>query len=473
MQKEIKEECGVFGIFAPKIDKTIGYKTYLALCALQHRGEESCGIAVNNDGVICCKKDLGLVSEVFKKHEIDGLIGKMSLGQVRYSGISKPQKENAQPLVIKFISGNMAIAYNGNLVNSLELKKRLQKAGVIFQSGSDAEIICSLIARERVHSTTTQEAILKIMKKLKGAYSFVVMTKRKMIAVRDPHGFRPLCIGTLGKAIVFSSETCALNVIDAKCLRDINPGEVYCKSDEKTTLNTCDKKVKPACCIFEYIYSSRPDSYFNGVSIHEFRKETGRYLARNDKNDPIIADIVCGVPDSGIDAALGYAEESKIPYGMAFIKNKYVGRTFIKPANQRRDLVKVKLSALQAVVENKIVLLVDDSIVRGTTTGPIIKLLKKVKKAGAKEVHVRIASPPFIDVCPFGTDVDRKSDLIACSMSLEEIRQHVGADSLKYLPVDDLNEIAIRNNIQGHCNGCFTGKYPMKVPKIIERDNFE
>ncbi|MCL2355429.1 MAG: amidophosphoribosyltransferase, partial [Oscillospiraceae bacterium] len=357
---------------------------------------------------------------------------------------------------------------NGNLVNSTELKKELQEAGVIFQSSSDAEVICSLIARERVKSNTTEEAILKTMKKLKGAYSFIVMTKRKMIVVRDPYGFKPLSIGKLGDNTVFSSETCALDSIEAEYVRDIKPGEVYCISDEKATSQMCDVKVNPAVCIFEYIYFSRPDSYIAGVNVHCFRKEIGKFLARNDN---ITADVVCGVPDSGLDAALGYSKESKIPYDIAFIKNKYVGRTFIKlNQSKRKTLAQVKLNPLKGSVEGKSVLLVDDSLVRGTMIESTIKLLKSV---GAKEVHVRIASPAYVNVCYFGTDVDNKEDLMANRMNKEEMRKHIGADSLEFLRVEDLNEIAKSNNIEGHCEGCFSSKYPMEVPDKIERDIFE
>jgi len=468
MIREINEECGVFGIFSPKKDETIMYNTYLGLCSLQHRGEESCGIAINEDGFITCKKDIGLVSEVFKKHHINDFVGKMSLGQVKYSGVFTAKKENAQPLVIRFQTGNMAIAYNGNLINSMDLKKELREVGVIFQSSSDAEVICSLIARERVNSVTTEEAILKIMNKLKGAYSFVVMTKRKMIAVRDPHGFKPLSMGKLGESTVFSSETCALDIVGAEYVRDIEPGEVYCISDEKTTSKTYNIKTKPAVCIFEYIYFSRPDSYIGGVSVHSFRKDIGKFLACSNS---VKADVVCGVPDSGLDSALGYSKESKIPYDIAFIKNKYIGRTFIKfSQKQRKKLVQVKLSVLKSSVKDKRVILIDDSIVRGTTIELIIKSLKN---AGAKEVHVRIASPMYINVCYFGTDVDNKEDLISCNKTKEEIKEQIGADSLEFLRVEDLNEIARLNNIKGHCNGCFTSSYPMEVPDKIERDIFE
>lgn len=463
----MNDECGVFGIFSAQIQEEIGYNTYLGLCSLQHRGEESCGIAINNAGFITCKKDVGLVSEVFRKDEIHDFVGNAAIGQVKYSG-SAAKKENALPLVIRFSSGNMALVYNGSLINSMALKKELQKAGVIFQSSSDAEVICSLICRERIKQKNTEDAIISVMKKLKGAYAFVVMTKRKMIAVRDPHGLKPLVLGKLNNSTIFASETCALDMMGATYERDIKPGEVYCISAEKSTSKICDLKPNYALCIFEYIYFARPDSCIEGIEVHDFREETGKYLAQNDN---VKADVVCGVPDSGIDAALGYSKASKVPYNLAFIKNKYVGRTFIKPnQNQRESLVHIKLSALKSSVKNKKIILVDDSIVRGTTMQSIIKLLKN---AGAKEVHVRISSPKFINICPFNNDIKKRDSLIANQLSTEEIRKEIVADSLAFLKIEDLHKITQTRKLPGYCAGCFTGTYPMKVPDEIEKDIYE
>lgn len=465
--KHIHEECGVFGIWSPT-EYDVASEAYMALYALQHRGQESCGIAVNRDGVITAHKDVGLVPDVFHRGVLDKLgLGQIAVGHVRYSTTGKPQRSDAQPLVIRHIKGNMVLAHNGALTNARELREELELGGAIFHTNNDSEVISYIITSERLRRPSIELAIEGAMYRLKGAYSLVIMSPRKLIAARDPHGFRPLCMGRMGDKIIFASESCALDSIGASFVRDIEPGEiVVCENGEINSIRShCGGKCN--MCVFEYVYNARPDSVIEGISVHEARLKAGAILARE---HPVEADVVIGVPDSGLDAALGYSRESGIPYGVGFIKNRYIGRTFIQPTqSQREKSVRIKLNALAHTVEGKRVVLVDDSIVRGTTSARIVSLLRE---AGAKEVHMRLSSPPFIDVCYFGTDVSSKKNLIACQMSLEEIRQKIGADTLGYLSIEGVKKVAERPNCE-YCVGCFTGEYPIPVPGEHAPDKFE
>lgn len=467
MQDKPHEECGVFGIYDHE-GLDVAHMSYTALYALQHRGQESCGIAVNDDGIVCAHKDLGLVPEVFTETELEHLgVGQIAVGHVRYSTTGGNTRENAQPLVMKYAKGTIALAHNGNLVNSFELRKSLEQNGAIFQSTNDTEVMAYIVAQKRLKERSIERAFLETMKVLRGAYSVVLMSPRKLLAARDPQGFRPLCMGRIGKSIVFASETCALDSLGAEYVRDVEPGEIIVVEGERvfSIKDLCGQK--PAQCIFEFIYFARPDSFIGGASVHLARKEAGRCLARE---FPVEADLVVGVPDSGIDAALGYAEASGIPYGLGFIKNRYVGRTFIQPTQtQRTRAVRIKLNALKSAVSGKRIVMVDDSIVRGTTSARIVAQLRE---AGATEVHVRISSPPFTNPCYFGTDIDSRENLIACRMTVPEICQTIGADSLGYLPVEDLAHI-VPHLTEGYCAGCFTGHYAVGVPNEIPKDRFE
>lgn len=468
MSENMKEECGIFGVYSKKPEK-LAYMTCVGLSGLQHRGEESCGIALNTDGVISYHKDQGLVSEVFTNEVLDNLpAGNMSIGHVRYSTTGAAKKENAQPMVIRHKKGNLAVAHNGNITNAMELKQGLEDNGAIFTTTNDTEVICHIIVRERLKAKSTEEAIANTMKVLKGAYSLVIMSPQKLIAARDPQGFKPLCMGKLGEDIIFASESCALDICGAEFIRDVKPGEIIVVKDGEITSIDYDSKEKKGMCVFEYIYFARPDSILEGMSVHEFREKAGRYLA---KQMPVDADIVAAVPDSGVDAALGYSKESKIPYDLVFTKSKYIGRTFIQNTqNKRKKLVALKLNPLKNSIKGKRIVLIDDSIVRGNTLAGIVKTLRK---SGAKEVHLRIASPAFIDICYFGTDIDDKESLIANGRSVEEIRQIIGADTLEYLSIENLKEITKDCNMEDFCMGCFTGKYPIEVPKEIKKDRFE
>ena len=468
MFDNVKEECGVFGVYSNKPEK-LAYMTCIGLSGLQHRGEESCGIAVNTDGVISYHKEPGLVSEVFTNEVLDNLPeGNMSIGHVRYSTTGSAKRENAQPIVIRHKKGNLAVVHNGNITNAIELKQELEDNGAIFTTTSDTEVICHIIVRERLKAKSTEEAIANTMKVLKGSYSLIIMSPQKLIACRDPQGFRPLCMGKLGDDIVFASESCALDICGAEFIRDVKPGEIVVVKDGKVKSIDYDSKEKKGMCVFEYIYFARPDSILEGMSVHEFREKAGRFLATQ---MPVDADIVAAVPDSGIDAALGYSKESEIPYDLVFTKSKYIGRTFIQNTqNKRKKLVALKLNPLKNSIKGKRIVLIDDSIVRGNT---LIGIIKTLRKAGAKEIHLRIAAPAFIDICYFGTDIDSKENLIANGRTVEEIREIIGADTLEYLSIDNLKEITKGCNIDGFCMGCFTGKYPIEVPKEIKKDRFE
>ncbi len=469
MFRKLKEECGIFGIYSMENETELASITCAGLSSLQHRGEEACGIAVNSGGVVSYHKDVGLVSNVFKPHIIDSLPkGKISIGHVRYSTTGAPKKENAQPIVTRYAKGNLSIVHNGNLINAMDLKEELQNAGAIFNSTSDTEVIAYLIARERLKTHSVEDAVKNAVKYIRGAYSLLVMSSKKLIALRDPQGFRPLCMGKLGDDIVFASESCALDTIGAEFVRDIEPGEMVIVTDNKVTSTFYSEETNDGLCIFEYIYLARPDSTIDGLNVHKFRKEVGKALARQ---APVDADIVAGVPDSGNDAALGYSKESKIPYDMVFIKSKYIGRTFILPTQaQRKAKVALKLNPIKENVKDRKIVLVDDSIVRGNT---ITRIVQTLKKAGAKEVHLRIASPAYTDICYFGTDVADKKSLIANNKTVEQIRQEIGADSLEYLSMESLLEIAKKSKRGGFCTGCFTGKYPIEVPDEIQKERFE
>ena len=467
MFDQIHEECGVFGVYSPESTTSVVGDTYMALYALQHRGQQSCGIAVNDDGIIRSYRDLGLVPDTFNQRVLSDLgSGRMAVGHVLY-GASNPERADAQPLVVRHIKGSMALAFNGALVNALELKEELELKGAIFHSNSDAEIISHVIINERLHTNSIEEAIEKAMDKLKGAYSMVVMSPQKLMAVRDPQGIRPLAMGKMGGEIVFASESCAFDSIGAKFVRDVRPGEIIVvdRSGVRSLESHCGQK--SGLCVFEYVYTSRPDSVIEGESVHMARKRAGAFLAQE---HPVEADIVIGSPDSGLDAALGYAEESGIPYGIGFIKNRYIGRTFILPTQKERErAVHIKLNVLEAAVKGKRVVLVDDSIVRGTTS---IQITKMLRDAGATEVHLRISSPPFINPCYFGTDIDSKDKLIACRMSMEEIRRTLDVDTLGYLSIEHCAQIARTTTGCEFCMGCFTGKYPIDVPEEKPCDKF-
>lgn len=469
-EEKLKEECGVFGMY--DFDGgDVASAIYYGLFALQHRGQESCGIAVSDTrgpkGIVKSHKGMGLVNEVFTPDVLAGLKGDIGLGHTRYSTAGSSTRENAQPLVLNYIKGTLGLAHNGNLINAPELRRELEYTGAIFQTTIDSEVIAYHIARERIHSAAVEEAVSRAMNKIKGAYSLIVMSPRKLIGARDPFGFRPLCIGKRDHAYILASETCALETIGAEFVRDVEPGEIVTITPEgiQSDKTHCLPKEQEARCVFEYIYFSRPDSHFDGVSVYQSRILAGKFLAMD---APVEADLVVGVPESGNAAALGYSLQSGIPYGTAFVKNSYVGRTFIKPGQSSRESsVRVKLNVLREAVNGKRVIMIDDSIVRGTTSGRIVKMLRD---AGAKEVHMRVSSPPFLYPCYFGTDVPAREQLIAYNRTEEEIRQVIGADSLAYLRVERLGEM-----IGGlpHCTGCFTGKYPLEPPTEDIRGNFE
>lgn len=458
----LHEECGVFGIYS---DGTLNpsYACYNGLLALQHRGQESCGIAVNDCGVIDYHKDMGLVSEVFNNKVLDSLPGQMAVSHVRYSTAGGSVRENSQPLVMRYVKGVIAIAHNGNLTNAVEIRRELEHRGAIFQTTIDSEVIAYVIARERIKSHSVEEAVKRAMYQINGAYSLLVMSPRKLIAARDPYGFRPLVMGKINGTYVFASETCALDACGAEFVRDVEPGEIVVV-DEKGIRSIKDHcGGKKGLCVFEYIYFSRTDSVIDGISVYESRKQAGRILARE---FPVEADLVIGVPESGIDAAIGYSEESGIPYEKGIVKNNYIGRTFIKPTQQERaKSVRIKLNPLCTSVKDKRVVMIDDSIVRGTTCDRIVKMLRD---AGAKEVHLRISSPPFMWPCYYGTDIPSRGELIACNHTIEEIGKIAGADSIGFLPVESLPEIMMNKNC-GYCDGCFTGKYPAPTTqKMLE-----
>ena len=450
----IHEECGVFGVLDPAGD--CARTTYYGLFALQHRGQEACGIATIQDREMSFHKDLGLAGEVFSPEILDRLGGTMAVGHVRYATTGGSRRENAQPLTLKYVKGTLAVAHNGNLVNAGQLRTAFEYRGAIFQTTTDSELIAYAIAQERLRCPSAEEAVCQALKGLRGAFSLIVMSPQKLIAARDPWGFRPLCMGRRGDAVIFASETCALTAVGATFERDLEPGEIVVASrDGVRSIRENCAAASSHMCIFEYIYFARPDSVLCGQSVHEARRNAGRLLAQE---YPAEADVVIGVPDSGLDAAMGYAEASGIPYGVGLVKNRYIGRTFITPGQESREqAVRIKLGALASCVAGKRVVMIDDSIVRGTTSRQIVSLLRE---AGATAVHMRSSAPPFIAPCYFGTDIPDRKNLIACHHSVEEIRDMIGADSLGFLSLENLHKIAPEANC-GFCDGCFTGNYPV------------
>ena len=461
---EPREECGVFGMYDFSGEENVAPTIYYGLLALQHRGQESCGIAVSDTsgpkGRVQSRKGMGLVNENFEEEDLESLSGDIGIGHVRYSTAGASTIENAQPLVLHYIKGTLAMAHNGNLVNSPELKRDLTRIGAIFQTTTDSELIAYEIARARINTGSVEEAAAKAMDRIKGAYSLVIMSPRKLIGARDPFGFRPLCIGRRGKAWFLASESCALDTIGAEFIRDVEPGEIVTISPRfglHSDRSHCIRSCKTARCIFEYIYFGRADSVIDKIPVYSSRIQAGKFLAQD---SPVDADLVIGVPESGSAAALGFSMESGIPYGQGFVKNGYVGRTFIKPGQSNREsAVRVKLNPLRPAVEGKRVVMIDDSIVRGTTSDRIVRMLRD---AGAKEVHMRVSSPPFLYPCYFGTDIPRQEQLLAFGRTTEEIRQAIGADSLAYLRMERLSEIVGSLPI---CSGCFSGEYPIDPPQ--------
>ena len=455
----------VFGLFSKQQQIDVASEAYMALFALQHRGQQSCGIAVNDDGVIKSYRDMGLVPETFNPELLASKLGlgNMAIGHVEYSKYANGSRADAQPLVVRHIKGTMALASSGTLVNVPELREELELNGAIFHSSTDAEIISHVIIKERLSAKSIEAAVEQAMFRLKGSYSLLIMSPQKLIAARDPEGIHPLCMGQIGENVVFASESCAFDSIGATFVRDIKPGEIVIVDQEGVRSIETHCGSKGHLCVFEYVYTARPDSVIEGASVHDARRRAGAFMALE---SPCQADVVIGVPDSGLDAALGYAHQSGIPYGVGFIKNRYIGRTFILPTQkQREDAVRIKLNVLKATVAGKRVVMVDDSIVRGTTSANIINMLRE---AGATEVHVRISSPPFINPCYYGTDIDSKDKLIACKMSVDEIRQKIGADSLGYLSLEGVKKIAQCTTGCNFCTACFDGIYPAGIPSQKE-----
>lgn len=468
-QNKLNEECGVFGIFSQQTED-VAHLVYYGLYALQHRGQQSCGICVNDDGLFNTYKDVGLVNEVFDAEKLEKLgQGTMAIGHVCYGAASGSARANSQPILVNHVKGRMSLANNGCLVNAFELRRELEMAGAIFHTHSDAELISHIIIRERITSPSIEEAVSCAMTKLKGAYSLVIMSPTKLIAARDPGGIKPLCYGTTKDgSYVFASESCALDAVGATLVRELKPGEVIIvdKNGIKSNMTHCGK-CKQSLCVFEYVYFARPDSTMEGCSVHKARRRAGAFLA---KEHPVDADIVIGVPDSGLDAAIGYSTQSGIPYGIGFLKNKYIGRTFIAPGQKaREDLVRIKLNPISDTVKGKRVVLIDDSIVRGTTCARIVRLLRE---AGATEVHMRISSPPFTNPCYYGTDIDSKDKLIACKHTIEEITEIIGADTLGYLSLENVVRLA-GEDTEKYCTACFDGNYPTEIPTGNQENKYD
>ena len=465
----LHEECGVFGIYDKAGTEDVAVAVYSALYALQHRGQESCGMAVNEDGVITGHRDLGLVNEVFTPQVMETMRkpeARMATGHVRYATAGSRVRANAQPMIVRHGRGTMALCHNGNLTNAIQLRNALENDGAIFHGSSDTEVICYLLTRNRLKHKSIERAVAATMAQLDGAYSLIIMSSTKLIAVRDPRGYRPLCIGTLpGGGYAFASESCALDAVGAALLRDVEPGEIVVADANglRSIKDHCSRKPSQMC-VFEYIYFARPDSTIEGCSVHEARMQAGRFLAQE---HPVDADVVIGVPDSGLDAALGYAEASGIPYGIGFIKNKYIGRTFIQGnQKQRENSVRIKLNVIASTVRDKRVVLIDDSIVRGTTSARIIKLLRD---AGAKEVHFRVSAPPFKYPCYFGTDIPDQKLLVATGRTVDQINEIIGADTLGYLSTEHVVQLAPGAGC-GFCTACFTGQYAVKPEVVLSTD---
>lgn len=460
---------GLFGIIGDE-NTSVASSVYYGLYALQHRGQESAGIVVNDDGIFKSYKGTGIVNDVFTDKRLRELgYGTMAIGHVRYGTLGTRGAENAEPIVVNHVKGRLALATEGKLVNADQLKRELELRGMIFHTTSDAEIISYIITAERLTAPSIEEAVNRAMSKLRGGYSLLLMSPKKMIVARDENGMHPMCYGKRDSGqYVVASESCALDSVGAAFIREIKPGEIVVFSDEgvKSITDHCDKKPE-AMCIFEYIYTARPDSVIYGKSVHAARKRAGAFLAQA---HPVEADVVVGIPDSGLDAALGYAEAAGIPYGIGLIKNKYIGRTFIAPGQDvREDKVKIKLNPISETVKGKRVILVDDSIVRGTTSARIVRLLRH---AGATEVHFRSSAPAFLNPCYYGTDIESKESLIACHYTVDEIAKIIGADTLAYLRLEDVRRIADGSSCGGYCSACFDGIYPTEPPVKI-KNKFE
>lgn len=455
----------VFGIIGNE-KCNVASSVYYGLFSLQHRGQESTGIVVNDDGVFSMHKDSGLVEDVFSGETLSRLgHGNMAIGHARYGTLGTKDRVNAEPIVVNHVKGRMAIATSGKLSNAAELRHGLELDGHIFHTTIDAEVVSCIITKERLTAPSIEDAVSRAMDKLEGGLCILLMSPQKMIAARDKYGIHPICYGQRDDGqYVIADETCALDSVGATFIRELDPGEiiVFQGGSVKSLRDHCGEK-QERLCIFEYIYTARPDSIIAGCAVHKARRRAGALLA---KAHPVEADIVVGVPDSGLDAAIGYAGESGIPYGIGLIKNKYIGRTFIAPGQDvREDKVKIKLNPIRDTVAGKRVVLVDDSIVRGTTCAKLVKLLKS---AGAKEVHLRSSAPAFINPCYYGTDIDSKDSLIACNHTVEEITKITGADSLGYLRLEDVTEICKSGSSEGYCTACFDGNYPTEIPKQFE-----
>ena len=466
--EKVHEECGVFGIYKMDDEVDVASISRDALYALQHRGQESAGIAVNNDGNFKSIKDVGMVSEVLTNQAVEelGTDGKIAIAHVRYTPYQALDRAGSQPLVIRYIQGSLAICHNGSITNFAEIRKNLEEGGAIFQSFSNAELIAYVIATERVNSETIEDAVKNACNKIEGAYSFVLTSPSKLIAVRDPYGFRPLCVGKLGQSYVVASESCAFDSIGAQFIRHVKPGEMVVIDEDGFHSYMIEKPKKSALCVFEYVYIARPDSILDCGPVHAVRKEFGKELARD---FPVEADLVCGVPDSGNEAAQGYAEESGIPYSAVFVKNKYIGRSLSSMKNTKKErLLMMRLNVLKHKVRGKKVVIIDDSIVRGETSKHIVRLMRE---AGAAEVHMLISSPPFVCPCYFGVDIHDKESLIANKLTTSEICEYIGADSLGYLSINSLRKIAEGANIE-FCDGCFTGSYDAEIPRTIFVDKY-
>lgn len=451
---KLHEECGVFGVSINTSDAA--GTTYNGLLALQHRGQEGAGIASLSNGKLLCHKDVGLVNEVFTDDILKNFPkSNMAIGHTRYSTTGSNSKENVQPFITEYLTGRIATAHNGNITNAQELKKFLTDYGLQFSATSDSEIVSSLIAFETLNEGDILTGVINATKKLKGAFSLItISSQNKLIAVRDPNGFRPLCLGENEYGMVVASESCALDSCGFDYIRDIKPGEIVVIEDGKITYSEqILKEKRTSLCIFEYVYFSRPDSIIDNQSVYEARYNMGKTLA---KEHPVEADVVCGVPDSGLEAAMGYSAQSGIRLVSGFVKNRYIGRSFIYPMqSQRENAVSLKLNPLKANINGKRIVLVDDSIVRGTTSAKIIKALREM---GAKEIHMRISAPPFVHTCHFGTDIDSEENLIANKMSLEDICKKIGADSLGFISLNGLKESCDKSNLN-YCTGCFNGDY--------------
>ena len=465
----VKEECGVLGIYVPQ-EEALPYTMSAGLRALQHRGQESCGMAVNKDGLFSVHKDIGLVNDVFSEEVLRKMgTGSIAVGHVRYGTTGGNELCNVQPIVVNHVKGHMALAHNGNLTNALELRSELELCGSIFHTTSDTEVISYVITKERLEAPSIEQAINRAMDRLEGAYSLVIMSPSKLIALRDENGFRPLCYGTLPNGgYVVASETCALDTVGAKVVREIEPGEILIidKDGVRSITDHCGRR-KRSFCVFEAVYFARPDSIMDECSVHSARVEAGRFLARE---HPVDADIVVGVPDSGLDAALGFSRESGIPYEIGFIKSRYIARTFIAPGQQNRELkVRQKLNPIKDVVAGKRIVLVDDSIVRGTTARAIVAMLRS---AGATEVHLRSSAPAFLNPCYYGTDIDSRDNLVAWGRTDDQIAEVIGADSCHYLSVEAVQCLLGNQPELGYCTACFSGQYPTPEPTDTRKYRF-